>query len=56
MDGKIFKSSLKEKQKARARLSQKETNKGSDEDYYLNLLDNYHLFEDTKERATKHCK
>jgi hypothetical protein len=56
MDNKIFKSSSNEKRKARIRLSQKETNKGSDKEYYSNLLDNYHLFEDTKIRAINKCQ
>lgn len=49
--GPIFKSTREEKAEARRRLKATQKERGSDEEYYSNLLNQYHLFEDTRRRA-----
>lgn len=47
----IFKSSREQRLEARKRLMAQDTAKGSDSDYYSNLVDQYKKFEDTRRRA-----
>ncbi|MBG9769419.1 type II toxin-antitoxin system antitoxin SocA domain-containing protein [Bacillus vallismortis] len=47
----IFKASRQSRLEARKRLEAKQGNRGSDQDYYSNILDQYSRFEDTRRRA-----
>lgn len=47
----IFKSSRQKRRLARERLEAKQQARGSDEEYYSHLLDQYESFEDTRRRA-----
>ena len=48
----IFKSTRQEKAEARRRLQASPKDRGSDEEYYRSLLNQYYLFEDTRRRAS----
>jgi hypothetical protein len=49
--GPIFKSTREQKSEARQRLKVQQQERGNEEEYYSNLLNQYHLFEDTRRRA-----
>lgn len=47
----IFKSNRNSRLEARKRLEAKQTQSGSDQEYYANLLDQYERYSDTRRRA-----
>lgn len=49
--GPVFKSTRKQKDEARKRLKAQQRERGSDEEYYGHLLNQYATFEDTRRRA-----
>jgi hypothetical protein len=48
----IFKSTRQKRLEARKRLSLKQNKRGSDEEYYAHLVEQYKKFEDTRRRAS----
>lgn len=49
--GPIFKSTRQRKEEAKKRLLQREQTRGSDEQYYEHMLEQYKRYEDTRRRA-----
>jgi hypothetical protein len=49
--GKIFKATKEQKEMARKRLESRERERGSDEEYYAELLKTYINFEDIRKKV-----